>query len=78
VEANVGEAHDTPVTIRSCVSEHRGSPEMARKIKFETHNIVAAVQKLLQGDPVSLLLPYERGQRIDDLLQDPSEHFRAT
>lgn len=78
MKANVREAYDTPVTIRSCVSEHGSSPEVAREIKVETHNIVAAVQKLLQGDPVSLLLPCERGQRIDDLLQDPSEHFRAT
>lgn len=56
MEANVRETHGTPVAIRSRVSERGDSSEM----KVETHNIVAAVQKLFQGDLVSLVLVYNR------------------
>ena len=45
-----------------------GSPGMTNGIKVETHNIVAAVQKLLQGDLVSLVLPYNRRWRTVGLL----------
>ena len=48
MEANVRETHDAPVTIRGRVSKHGGSPRIDSESKLETHNIVAAVQKLLQ------------------------------
>ena len=58
--ANVREAHYTLVTIRSFVSKHGGLLEVASETKVETHNIVAAMQKLLQRDIVRVLLPYDR------------------
>ena len=66
--ANVREAHYTPVTIRSFVSKHGGLLKVESETKVETHNIVAAVQKLLQGDLVSLVLPYNRRWRTVGLL----------
>jgi hypothetical protein len=78
VEANVREAHDTPVASKKFVSASGSlSPELASVIKVETYNMVAAVQKLLQGDPVSVVLACSRQIRAHGLLQDPSEHFRT-
>ena len=62
MEANVREAHYTPVTGKSCVSTNGSlSPIMASVVKVaETHNMVAAVQKLLQEDPISLVMAFGR------------------